>query len=462
MAELDEILRKYTDPATGSVHGATFIAVDSAGNTLYRGSSGGRTVDRSDPLTPETLTWIASQSKLVTSVAVMQLVEKGLIGLDDDVRQVLPVLKDVKVLLGFEGDDQAVEPDLQSISKPGGGVDLGKMKPSGKPILEDVKGKITLRSGAPFLSLQLMSHTSGFCYDLSSPLLMKWSAAMGRTDNMFSGKIVRLLISASDQTDVETDDQSYSRKAHYIHCSINQVEALTKQNLDTYMQENIWGPLGAKSTTFYPTKHFDPEPMPALHETAQRTDPAETGKAVASKPATSLWPLSPRDAIGGAGLYSTADDYIKLLGCLLRGGGPLLKTESVDEMFRPQIGKLSTEAFHTTVRNSGRDRLWSSSTASAAATAATAAATDGSAKEQGSVPAGHSLAGAVNLEDVPGRRQSGTVNWGGLPNLFWWVDRKGGMAGTLFNQIVPAGDPLCMELLVELEEAAYKLKAQKG
>ncbi|KIY02884.1 uncharacterized protein Z520_01349 [Fonsecaea multimorphosa CBS 102226] len=423
MAELDEILRKYTDPATGSVHGATFIAVDSAGNTLYRGSSGGRTVDRSDPLTPETLTWIASQSKLVTSVAVMQLVEKGLIGLDDDVRQVLPVLKDVKVLLGFEGDDQA-------------------------PILEDVKGKITLR--------QLMSHTSGFCYDLSSPLLMKWSAAMGRTDNMFSGKIegsLHPLLYQPGESWMYSDGLDWAGQV---------VEALTKQNLDTYMQENIWGPLGAKSTTFYPTKHFDPEPMPALHETAQRTDPAETGKAVASKPATSLWPLSPRDAIGGAGLYSTADDYIKLLGCLLRGGGPLLKTESVDEMFRPQIGKLSTEAFHTTVRNSGRDRLWSSSTASAAATAATAAATDGSAKEQGSVPAGHSLAGAVNLEDVPGRRQSGTVNWGGLPNLFWWVDRKGGMAGTLFNQIVPAGDPLCMELLVELEEAAYKLKAQKG
>ncbi|KIW28227.1 hypothetical protein, variant [Cladophialophora immunda] len=376
----------------------------------------------------------------------MQIVEKGLIGLDDDVREVLPVLKDLKVLLGFEGDDQADEPDLQAISRGGAGADPDKMKPTGKPIYEDVKGKITLR--------QLMSHTSGFCYDLSSPLLMRWSAATGRTDNMFSGKIegsLHPLLYQPGESWMYSDGLDWAGQV---------VEALTKQNLDAYMQENIWGPLAAKSTTFYPTKHFHPNPMPALHETAQRTNPAESPKALDSKPATSLWPTTARDAIGGAGLYSTANDYIRLLACLLQDGGPLLKKESVDEMFRPQIGAGSTEAFHGAVRSSGRDRLWKSP-ASAAATAATAAATAGTAQEQGAIPAGHSLAGAVNLEDVPGRRHRGTVNWGGLPNLFWWVDRKGGVAGTLFNQIVPAGDPLCMELLVELEEAAYKLKEKK-
>ncbi|EXJ73363.1 beta-lactamase [Cladophialophora psammophila CBS 110553] len=423
MADLDEILRRYTDPSTGSVHGATFIAVDSAGNDLYRNSFGSRTVDRSDPLTPDTLTWIASQSKLATSVAAMQVVEKGLIGLDDDVRDVLPVLKDLKVLVGFE-------------------VDLDKMKPSGKPILEDVKGKITLR--------QLMSHTSGFCYDLGSPLLLKWSAATGRTDNMFSGKIEGSLHPLLFQPG---ESWMYSPGLDWAG---QVVEALTKQNLDRYMQENIWGPLGAKSTTFYPTKHFHPEPMPQLHETGQRTNSAESPKALDSESATSPWPISPRDAIGGAGLYGTANDYIKLLSCLLQGGGSLLKKESVDEMFRPQIGKGSTEAFHASIVAGGRDRLWRPSSA------ATAAATVAAAEEQGSVPGGHCLAGAVNLEDVPGRRRGGTVNWGGLPNLLWWVDREGGVAGTLFNQIIPAGDPLCMDLLVELEEALYRLKEQKA
>ncbi|OAL35779.1 hypothetical protein AYO20_04929 [Fonsecaea nubica] len=446
MAELDEILRKYTDPATGSVHGATFVAVDSAGNDLYRASFGARTVDRSDPLTPDTLTWIASQTKLVTSVAVMQIVEKGLIGLDDDVREVLPVLKDLKVLLGFEGEDSAQELDPAAFSRGGAGPDLDKLKPKGNPIFEDVKGKITLR--------QLLSHTSGFCYDVSSPLLVKWSASVGRTDNMFSGTIegaLHPLLYQPGESWMYSDGLDWAGRV---------VEVLTKQDLNTYVQENIWGPLSAKSTTFYPTKHFQPNPMPPLHETAQRSNPAESPKALDSKPAKSLWPVAPRDAIGGAGLYSTANDYIRLLTALLQDGGGLLKKESVDEMFRPQIGPGSTEAFHASVRGTGRDRLWKSSPANAAASAATAAVTT-SQGEQSAIPAGHSLAGAVNLEDVPGRRHAGTVNWGGLPNLFWWVDRKGGVAATLFNQIVPAADPVCMELLVELEEATYKLKQQR-
>lgn len=106
-------------------------------------------MDRStdDPLTLDTLTWIASQTKLTASVSVMQLVEKGLVGLDDDVREILPELKKQKVLLGFEGDDDAVEDakiDIDAITK-GGAASDGTDTPIGNPIFEDVKGKITLR-----------------------------------------------------------------------------------------------------------------------------------------------------------------------------------------------------------------------------------------------------------------------------------------------------------------------------
>ena len=78
----------------------------------------------------------------------MQLVERGLIGLDDDVREVVPAMKDLKVLLGFEGDDRSGEEfDGMAIARGGSGVDLEKMKSQGKAIFEDVKGKITLRYG---------------------------------------------------------------------------------------------------------------------------------------------------------------------------------------------------------------------------------------------------------------------------------------------------------------------------
>ena len=47
-------------------------------------------------------------TKIVTSVAAMQLVERGLIGLDDDVGQHVPYLADVQVLTGFDDSGDAV------------------------------------------------------------------------------------------------------------------------------------------------------------------------------------------------------------------------------------------------------------------------------------------------------------------------------------------------------------------
>jgi CubicO group peptidase (beta-lactamase class C family) len=73
----------------------------------------------------------------------MQLVEKGLVGLDDDVRDIVPELKDIKVLLGFQGEEaSSFDGDLENIAK---GLAPATEKPRGEPIFEDVKGGISLR-----------------------------------------------------------------------------------------------------------------------------------------------------------------------------------------------------------------------------------------------------------------------------------------------------------------------------
>lgn len=64
---------------------------------------------------------LASQTKLLTAFAAMLVVERGLVGLDDDVAGLLPELGGQKVLVGFEEDGE------------------------GKAILEERKGAITLR-----------------------------------------------------------------------------------------------------------------------------------------------------------------------------------------------------------------------------------------------------------------------------------------------------------------------------
>ncbi len=78
----------------------------------------------------------------------MQVVEKGLIGLDNDARDVLPTLRDLKVLVGFEGDDgtegSAENVSFDAVAKGETGSTSGT-GPAGIPIFEDVKGPITLR-----------------------------------------------------------------------------------------------------------------------------------------------------------------------------------------------------------------------------------------------------------------------------------------------------------------------------
>jgi len=73
--------------------------------------------------TTDTVCWMASCTKLMTTVAALQCVERGLLRLDTDITDVLPELKDIDILVKMVDDGSG-----------------GK-----KPVLKKSKGKITLR-----------------------------------------------------------------------------------------------------------------------------------------------------------------------------------------------------------------------------------------------------------------------------------------------------------------------------
>ena len=112
---------------------------------------------------------------------------------------------------------------------------------------------------------QLMSHTSG----LSGSSFPGYRAEHG--DSLPSAKDI-----IKGTPKVKTMRLRLTGLPGYAHdysgggFTVQQVimEAVTGKDLDTYQQESIWGPLGAKSTTFRPVQHFAPNAPPPRQEMA--------------------------------------------------------------------------------------------------------------------------------------------------------------------------------------------------
>ncbi|KAL2686861.1 hypothetical protein Neosp_004403 [[Neocosmospora] mangrovei] len=233
-------------------------------------------------------------TKLVTATALMQIVEKQLIGLDDDIRQLVPELAAAQIL---------------------------------KPILTD-DDKIRLGSNGNAITLrQLLTHTSGFGYDVADPDIQKWSTSVGRKDKAF------------DQTrEGWNTPLSFTPGASWkygtgIDWAGQVLEKVTGQRLGAYMSDNIFKPLGMADTTFNRAGSAV-NLTGRILECCYRTS---DGSLVGGPPPA---PEDPSQDSGGSGLFSTARDYSVFIQALLadsRGQGTLLLKPTVDEMFRQQL-----------------------------------------------------------------------------------------------------------------------------
>lgn len=97
--------------------------------------------EEAKPITPDTTFWIASCTKLLTTIAALQCVERGQLELDADISTILPEWTDPSILSGFD-------------------------ESTGAPRLSNATKKITLR--------HLLTHSSGMGYDFLSVLLKRW------------------------------------------------------------------------------------------------------------------------------------------------------------------------------------------------------------------------------------------------------------------------------------------------
>jgi len=124
----------------------------------------------------------------------------------------------------------------------------------------------------------------------------------------------------------------------------------------------------------------------------------------------------------------TCEDYVKLLAAILQDGGGILKKETVDLIAMPQLGRDLVSGL-----NASR-----------------------SAVHLPGVVLNFGLTVEIHPNGIPGSHAPGSFCWGGKPNLSWWVDRKTGLAGTVFQQVLPSDDPVSDQFYNEFKNALYK------
>ncbi|WP_298873435.1 serine hydrolase domain-containing protein [uncultured Bradyrhizobium sp.] len=290
-AQIDEILRKTSDAK--EIPGVVAIAA-SGNEILYQGAFGKRDLSKPDAMTMDSVFWIASMTKAVTSAGAMQLVEQGKLSLDAPIGSLLPDLANPQVLEGFGA--------------------------TGEPKLRPAKRAITLR--------HLMTHTAGFCYDM-------WNGDFARYMEKTGTPGIITCLNAALKTPVMTDPGTRWEYGTNIDFVGKAVEAASGKKLDAYLRDSLFAPLGMGDTGFKISDDMRKR-LVGMHARG------EDGQLAAMPFELEQ---NPEFHMGGGGLYSTAGDYIKFTQMILnkgRGNGnQVLKPETIAMMGQNQMGDLN-------------------------------------------------------------------------------------------------------------------------
>lgn len=278
--------RIHCDVDARRVCGAA-VAVLQRGELLYRANFGRQHPEKETPLRPDAVFRIASMTKPITAVAVLQLVQQGKLGLQDEVAKYLP--------------------QYQQIPMAGGGCNT-----------------------VPMRIWHLLTHTSGM---EGVPSYKDITHHMLPEDNKNTAAAADFYATLPLPYEPGTYRRYSGRAAFDLLGRI--VELASGVEFAEYLRQNIFQPCGMVDTTFAPSP-AQWERMVGLHDYIGRCSlaaPTVPGCVVDDCPVT--------HPLGGGGLASTMDDYIKFAQVLQNKGqtpnGRILDEMWIHEMARPQL-----------------------------------------------------------------------------------------------------------------------------
>ncbi|ABG05048.1 beta-lactamase [Rubrobacter xylanophilus DSM 9941] len=285
---------------------------------------------------------------------------------------------------------------------------------SGEPRLRPARGEITVG--------QLLLHTAGFGYDLFNEDLLRYGQARG---------VPSVITATMDslRTPLLFDPGERWEYGINIDWAGKVVEAVRGRRLGEVFRERIFEPSGMESTAFTMTEGMR----------RRRATIHQRGEDGSLTPLPDLeLPQEPEQHMGGHGLYATAGDYTRFIRMILNDGagenGRVLRPETVELMSRNGLPEgMKIKPLPGVMRQFTND-----------------------AEFFPGMPKSWGYTFMINDEDAPTGRPAGSLGWAGLANLYYWIDRRGGLGGFWATQIFPFADEVSFPAYLEFEAAIYR------
>lgn len=404
-AKLDPVFQKAT--AGNALPGIAAAIIDSKGNRLYQKGFGVNDIGASSPTQTTTSTPLLmwSCTKLITSIAALQLLEQGKLSLDDPASKYVPDISKIQVIDGKDAD--------------------GKLKTRPQTT------EITIR--------HLFTHSSGFTYDFFDVNTIQMRIQNNEQPCGYMANAEWYNFKSPLKFDAGTAFE-YGISIDWLGFII---EAISGLRLPEYFEKHILTPLGMPNTA----AHFKSDQARLLVHTR-----GESGKDALTSQAEMAPGENPPLYGGGHVLVSTIDDYTTLLAALLnKGASPtngarILSAETVatylfQDQLPPAVDRKDIGAINTPtvpmLSNAG------------------ALLPHVAAK-------GWSCGLMLNKADVPGGRKQGSGAWAGMGNVYYWVDPASGLAGMIGTSILPFLEEGVLSLFESLERVAYGGDAERA
>jgi CubicO group peptidase (beta-lactamase class C family) len=253
------------------------------------------------PLRTDHIFRVFSNTKLITSCAVLLLSEEGKLKLDDPIEKFIPQLGNRKVLRPGATSLEDAEPAARSI-----------------------------------IIRHLLSHSSGLSYGFFDPGSLIYKALNDRGVHDPATTLAQMVDVLADMPLIYHPGTSWEYSLATDVLS-RLVEVVSGQSFDKFIQARIFAPLGMVDTGFIvPEK--DQRRLVAYYTGADLMEPMKPGLTRTDNapfPGAYLTPIARLS--GGGGLVSTLHDMVALIRSLLPGGPTLLKPETIAQMTTNQL-----------------------------------------------------------------------------------------------------------------------------